>query len=698
MASPQLHMRPEPPEYVGKQRRSALRLLGAERSEEMFPVLVEEIVALGFPRALVARVDFETSEITPVASLNCSKVLLQRFQSSLYATENALVRVLHGFEPKLVLGKRKRGASLYFHPLVYRNKVPCWEADRARRDDCMAVENFHARRRLQLQDQICAICNMRAYAAVVVVEVERSVSRTELSELRILIELANRYLARLSKLEHNYHRMTDMETIIGQMQTVMESMTDPVILTDPLHRVITQNKAAERFFKVPEEVSEGRVRAVELNNLLFSAALSSMAVSGNDSSRDMTLVDAIEGEEVLFEAVSAPSYGPDGHRTGMVTVLRDVTDLRRADEELRANYERLSQAEEVVRQDRDRLNLIIENVGDPIVVCDRDAKAVLLDPLAQDLFGTDRSRLPLHVRNQATLDAYVTKFTYSFSDRESAPLRLMHAGTQQEVEYDARSGKIYDERGLVAYTVTVLRDLTAVRRLEQLRMERRMHEMEKFAAAGRLAGTIAHEVNNPLEAIKNCIFLLTDQIKPGAGPVYEILKDETERVARIVRQMLGLYRSTGRVGNVDVNSVVEDTLLLFARQLERSGIRIQKELRKLPPAMGSADQIRQVLSNLVVNAKDSMTAGGTLKIRTRLARKDELKEVIRILVADSGSGISDNIVHTMFEPFVTTKGERGTGLGLWIVKGIVENHGGKLRVRSQLGKGTVFCVELPVVR
>ena len=106
--------------------------------------------------------------------------------------------------------------------------------------------------------------------------------------------------------------MLDMETTIAQMQTVMESMTDPVILTDSQHRVITQNKAAERFFKVPDEVSEGRVRAVELNNLLFSAALSSMAVSGDDSSRDMTLVDAIEGEEVLFEAVSAPSFVPTG--------------------------------------------------------------------------------------------------------------------------------------------------------------------------------------------------------------------------------------------------------------------------------------------------------------------------------------------------------------------------------------------------
>ncbi len=175
-------------------------------------------------------------------------------------------------------------------------------------------------------------------------------------------------------------------------------------------------------------MSEGRVRAVELNNLLFSAALSSMAVSGSDSSRDMTLVDAIEGDEVLFEAVSAPSFAPDGRRTGMVTVLRDVTDLRRADEELRSNYDKLRQAEEVVRQDRDRLNLVIENVGDPIVVCDRDAKVALLDPLAQELLGSEHGRSPLQMRNQTKLDAYITKFTYSFSDRESAPIQLTHPG------------------------------------------------------------------------------------------------------------------------------------------------------------------------------------------------------------------------------------------------------------------------------
>jgi PAS domain-containing protein len=138
-----------------------------------------------------------------------------------------------------------------------------------------------------------------------------------------------------------------------------------------------------------------------------------MLVSGSDSHRDLTLVDAIEGEEMLFEAVSAPTYGPEGIQIGTVTVMRDVTDLRRADQELRLNYDKLSGAEEVVRQDRDRLNLIIENVGDPIVVCDSQARIVLVDPLAQELFGSslDVARDAQQIKNQNALATYVTAFT-----------------------------------------------------------------------------------------------------------------------------------------------------------------------------------------------------------------------------------------------------------------------------------------------
>ena len=714
MATPQMRVRRsagskleavERPGGVLLRRDPMLRLLAAESSEEISSILLEEIIALGLPRALIAMVEFESGELAVSAAINCSRRYQQRFRISLYDADNPIIRALHAGHAGVINGAALGRMPLYCHPLIYRRRSLCREVEHDRSADCLAVENFKRRRRLQLQEQTCTACGMRGYAGVVLVDLRSTTTEKQIAEVGGLIDIANRHLARSFKTEHYYKRATAMDTTIRQMETAMGSMTDPVILTDTNHRVIMQNSAAERFFKAPEQVSEGRVRAVELNNLLFSAALSSMAVSGDETSCDLTLVDAIEGEEMLFEAVCAPTYGRDGLRNGLVTVMRNVTDLRRADEELRSNLEKLRAAEELVRQDRDRLNVIIENVGDPIVVSDGAAKLVLLDPLAQELFGPEKDgeneddSRAIQVRNQAKLGAYLTAFTFSFSDRESGPLRLVHPATRAEIEYDARSGKIYDDRGQVAFAVTVLRDFTTVRKLEQLKLERRMLEMEKFAAIGRLAGTIAHEINNPMEAIKNAIFLLADKVQSDGVPVYQILKSETERVARIVRQMLGLYRSAHQVGPVDINDIVEDTLLLFSRQLEQKGIRVKSRLGKLAPARGSADQLRQVLSNLVVNAQDSMPQQGVLKIRTRhIPASDGIHGWIRILIADTGAGIPKNLLHSVFEPFVTTKGEKGTGLGLWIVKGIVENHAGKIRVRSRVGQGTVFKIDLPAVR
>jgi len=685
------------------QRRPAvLRLLEAERSEEIFPLLLEEIIALGFPRALAIDVNFDTGDVTPAAALKWPRQQLEKFSTALWMSEHPLVSVLHTARPA-VLKTSLHNRPVYIHPILYSNRNLCWEADRIRTATCLAVQNFHREKKIRLEEQVCVTCDMRAYAAALIVEVPRNTAPSAIAELAELIELANRYLSRLFKVEHYYNRMRDMEITIAQMGTVMQSMADPVILTDTQHRVIMQNKAAERFFRVPDEMTEGEglVRAVELNNLLFSAALSSMLVSGSDSHRDLTLVDAIEGEEMLFEAVSAPTFGPDGIQIGTVTVMRDVTDLRRADQELRSNYDKLREAEEVVRQDRDRLNLIIENVGDPIVVCDREAKIVLVDPLASELFGESNEvpRNATQFRNQTQLSAYISNFTYSFAERETAPIRIFNPTLKQEIEYDARSGKIFDEAGQVSYTVTVLRDLTAVRKVEQLKVERRMLEIEKFAATGRLAATIAHEVNNPMEAIKNAIYLLAGSMPDTASPVYNILKSETERVARIVRQMLGLYRNTEQVKPVNVNMIIEDTLLLLNRQLQRANIEVESDLGVLPDAVIAADQIRQVLSNLVINSKDAMPNGGKLVIRSRhFSNPDDMQGWVRILIADTGTGVPAEMIRSIFEPFVTTKGEKGTGLGLWIVKGIIQNHGGKLSLKSKPGKGTVFKIDLPVMK
>ncbi len=689
-------------------RRAALRLLSIERADEIYPVLVEEIVALGFPRALVAAVDFETSEIRPVAALNCSKGYEQRFTVSLYAADDPIVAALHGARPATLPPIEKHSHRLYVHPILFHNQLRCWEAERDGRSDCLASMNARQPRKLNLQEQVCAACDMRAYAAVVATDLPKSVGKPVMAELAGLIELANRYLVRLFKVQHYFNRMRDMELTIKRMSTVMQSMADPVIFTDSKYEVLMQNRAAENFFKLPTppgqeglKISEGAIHAVEINNLLFSAALSSMAVSGADTPRDLTLVDILEGEEKLFEAISARVPVQENVDGGMVTVLRDVTDLRRADQELRDSVRKLRASEEIIRQDRDRLNLIIENVGDPIVVCDNTAKIVLMDSLAQELFGSlkEEARGADHVRNQAKFAAYISGFSFSYQRTTTGQLRLRNVRSGQEVEYDARSGKILDERGQTAFTVTVLRDLTAIRKLEQLRMERQILEIEKFAAMGRMAGTIAHEVNNPLEAIKNAIRLLDGHVTEKRKEAYDILKEETARVVRIVRQMLGLYRTGETAGTFDPNAAIEDTLLLFQRQLDNAGVRIAKHLGKLPQIVGSNDQFRQVMTNLVVNARDAMPRGGRLIIRTRhLSSPSDIHGVVRIVVADSGFGIPGSMLESIFEPFVTTKGEKGTGLGLWIVRGIIQNHAGKLRVRSREGKGTVFKIDLPVVR
>ena len=238
-------------------------------------------------------------------------------------------------------------------------------------------------------------------------------------------------------------------------------------------------------------------------------------------------MDAIEGEEMLFEAVSGPTYGPEGNQIGTVTVMRDVTDLRRADQELWLNYDKLREAEEMVRQDSDRLNLIIENVGDPIVVCDSAAQdRAGGSRLPRNCSGPPRTRRVILFWSRTRTISPTTSAHLPSHSPNARPPRFVFTTprVKQVIEYDARSGKIFDERGQVLYTVTVLRDLTALRKVEQLKVERRMLEIEKFAATGRLAATIAHEVNNPMEAIKNAIYLLAGAVPESAIPVYNILE------------------------------------------------------------------------------------------------------------------------------------------------------------------------------
>lgn len=322
----------------------------------------------------------------------------------------------------------------------------------------------------------------------------------------------------------------------------------------------------------------------------------------------------------------------------------------------------------------------------------------MLNPLAGVLFGSSDSPKLLPIAgNQSRLETYLAAFTFSFVDRQIKTLRFYDPRSRTESDFVVRSTKIYDSQGRLSRTMSVLHNPSEGQPEEHARMERRMLEMEKFAATGKLAGTIAHEINNPMEAIKNAIYLLKDRLDPESQVIYDALKSEVDRVTRIVRQMLGLYRNASHFGLFDLNVVVEDTLTLFARPLEKNGIVIEKDLAPLPSMKGSADQFRQLLSNLVVNAKDSMPSGGRLLIRTHFVESARQGYGhVKLVVADTGCGIPVDIRARMFEPFVTTKGEKGTGLGLWIVQGIVDGHTGSIRARSTVSRGTVFRLMFPI--
>jgi two-component system NtrC family sensor kinase len=248
-----------------------------------------------------------------------------------------------------------------------------------------------------------------------------------------------------------------------------------------------------------------------------------------------------------------------------------------------------------------------------------------------------------------------------------------------------------------------MQDVGRLRELERRRLEQVLFDTEKLAATGRLAASIAHEINNPLEAVQNSLYLLSRAVPEGAPErsFLDIATRETQRMSRILRQMLGFYRPTTAMGPTDVNALVLEAEALVAKRLRENSVRIEKELLPtLPLIRASADQLKQVLLNLFLNATEAMPKGGRLIIATQTGGGGELDaysaDAVRIDVRDTGTGISEEAVARIFEPFFSTKMEKGTGLGLWVSHGIVQAHGGTLKVRSRAGHGTTFTITLPI--
>jgi two-component system NtrC family sensor kinase len=314
---------------------------------------------------------------------------------------------------------------------------------------------------------------------------------------------------------------------------------------------------------------------------------------------------------------------------------------------------------------------LVNNVElDPHFVAEIDEKAGIT---AQTILCA-----PLTVRGQ-TIGAIevINKLDGSFTEQDHELLQAMAASVAVAVE----NADLYSE----------LADFAE----ELERSQAQLVQAEKMAATGRLAASIAHEINNPLQAIHNSLHLsLHQDLAEEKRLQYTgMAQAEAQRLIEIVQRMLDFYRpSRGGTEPTDINNIVENVLALAQKRLEHGHISIETHLSSdLPPVPTVADQITQVFLNIIINAIEAMPLGGRLRLETVLT--DDGKWVL-IRFHDTGTGMSPEEIANLFEPFYTTKTD-GTGLGLAISYGIVERHAGLINVSSQAGTGTTFTVKLP---
>jgi len=488
---------------------------------------------------------------------------------------------------------------------------------------------------------------------------------------------------------------------------MVNSVADPVLVTDGQNDILHLNRRAEHLFRSSDEDSAGKRRAVWMNNFLFTAALSAwnLDTASRATNREVTLVDPVEGTELIYEVITMPALNHRIGERGVVSVLKDVTDIRHMTEELARSAERIQTADLQIRAERDRLDLVLRSVPNPIIVVDNENEIITLNAAAQRLFAPTLAagrHDQIALANDARFSSFLSQLRLEPSSTRRGEVMLTDPETEEHLEMEVTAADVRGPHGSVVATVSAMQDVGRLRELERRRLEQVLFDTEKLAATGRLAASIAHEINNPLEAVQNSLYLLSRAV-PDESPersFLDIATRETQRMSRILRQMLGFYRPTTSMGPTDVNALVLEAETLVAKRLRETGVRIEKELLPdLPLIRASADQLKQVLLNLYLNATEAMPTGGRLIVATHTGGGEldaHAADVVRIDVRDTGSGISDEAIARIFEPFFSTKMEKGTGLGLWVSHGIVQAHGGTLKVRSRPGQGTTFTITLPI--
>jgi PAS domain S-box-containing protein len=354
---------------------------------------------------------------------------------------------------------------------------------------------------------------------------------------------------------------------------------------------------------------------------------------------------------------------------------------------------------------------LLESASEGIILIDARGRIRLVNRAAEQLFGYTRAELLDQglemLLPEPTRSAHVGHRTGYFAGPRVRPMGLGIdlAGRRKDgTEFSVEISLSYVETKGGMLAMAFVTDITERKRSEaELRQQREtLYQTEKMAALGTLSAGIAHEMNNPLGIITTRIevMLLDAEGQHLPEQVVEDLKvlhRASQRVARIAASLRSFARqSPSERGAVDLNAVVEETLLLMQKPLSTDNIRVFATLASnVPPMHGDANALHQVLMNLITNAREAMMASGG-EIRVETSTVPDTPGMIRLVIADTGPGIPAETLSRIFDPFFTTK-RSGTGLGLSVTYGIIQDHGGKVDVQSSPDRGTTFTLTFPAL-
>jgi len=406
--------------------------------------------------------------------------------------------------------------------------------------------------------------------------------------------------------------------------------------------------------------------------------------------------------------VPAESYtllGGEDARLRMVSSLQQKAQtLEAVVEEREREIAQRKRVEERLRRSEEFASTIVENSLDCVYVLDLDGRIAYISPPGQRALEIgDMSQLPGRRwtdfwkeedqgRAEAALAAARWGGTGGFQGDCATPGGILKS-------WDVRITAARGSDGEVEQLIVVAHDITELKRAQMA-----VIQSEKLAAAGRLAATIAHEINNPLEAVTNYIYLA--KTSPGVPEEVcrqlEIADQELARVAQIAQQTLGFYRDGSQYRWVDVAEVMRDVMTLYERKARYKRLETEVSADGELKLYARQGELRQALGNLIANAIDASRDGGKLWLRAQPTKNwtNGMEAGVRITLADNGSGMAPEVQRQIFVPFFTTKADVGTGIGLWVTKNLIEKQGGYMRFRSRqgAGAGTVMSLFLPVKR